>query len=303
VSLYDSLLAKNGALRPGAYRHGVVTSTSGPDGAEPASAADLYGLPVDRFTEARNGLVKRLKAAGERDEAARIAKLRRPPATAWALNRVARQRPELIGAVLDAGETLKGAMESTLGGDSSGLRAARLAERDAVAAVVGAAVGHLESAGLAAGEQARQRLGATVRAAVVDGSVAALLRTGELDRDHDLPGFGIDAPEWLPEPAPGGPAPGKRAEPPDQGLPKASLEVAAAPPGPARPEPHSRQTSDGKKVLLDEADRLARLADTLDQAAVEAEAAALRARQAADRAAADAAKASRRADEFGDRGR
>jgi hypothetical protein len=242
----------------------VPASGSGRDQAEPASAADLYGLPVDRFTEARNGLVKRLKAAGERDEAARIAKLRRPPATAWALNQVAPQRPGLIDAVLDAGETLKAAMQSTLGGDRSGLRAAQLAEREAVDAVLAAAAEHLESAGLAAGDQAHQRLAATVRAAVVDGSVAALLRAGELDRDHDQPGFGMDAPAWLPEPRPSAPAP------------------------------------DGKKLLLEEADRLARLAGTLDQEAVEAEAAALRARQAADRAAENAAQARRRADEFGE---
>jgi hypothetical protein len=48
---------------------------------------DLYGLPLDRFTEERNSLAKQLRQDGARDQAAAVAKFRKPSAAAWAVNR------------------------------------------------------------------------------------------------------------------------------------------------------------------------------------------------------------------------
>ena len=39
--------------------------------------ADLYVLPPEEFTAARNALAKELKAAGDKDGAAEVSKLRR----------------------------------------------------------------------------------------------------------------------------------------------------------------------------------------------------------------------------------
>ncbi|MFP5299542.1 MAG: ATP-binding cassette domain-containing protein, partial [Actinomycetota bacterium] len=44
--------------------------------------AELYGVDPDAFVDARNRLAKELRAGGRRDEAARVAKLRKPPPTA-----------------------------------------------------------------------------------------------------------------------------------------------------------------------------------------------------------------------------
>ena len=59
-----------------------------------AAAADetarLYGLPLDEFTAERDAVAKRLRADGEREEAARIKKLRKPSVPAWAVNQAAR---------------------------------------------------------------------------------------------------------------------------------------------------------------------------------------------------------------------
>jgi hypothetical protein len=261
----------------------MATSRPRPEPAvDPATAADLYGLAPERFTEARNDLVKRLRAAGDREGAARAAKLRRPPATAWALNQVAREQPDLVAAVLDAGDALKASMEATLGGDASGLRRAQVAERDAVDAVLAAGASRLESAGAATGDPARQRMAATLRAAVVDGSVATLLRAGVLDGDHDLPGFGLDAPAWLAEPArTAGPGAGRRS---------------AGPTGGEAPARAAGEAAERRASLMAEADRLAGVAEALHVSATEAEAAAAAARRAADQAAADAAAARRRAE-------
>jgi hypothetical protein len=262
---------------------------------EPSSADDLYALPVDRFTEARNGLVKRLRAAGDRVEASRVAKLRRPSAAAWALNQVARERPDLVVAVLESGAALKAAMQAALGGDAAGLRPARADERAAVDAALGAALAHLSGSGLAAGDQARQRVAATLRAAVVDGTVAAGLQAGTLDRDHDLPGFGVDAPDVLPTPRP----PAAAVPPADTALPGEGTPRAAPSGRPAGPSPRELAR---RAALVEKADRLAARAEELDAVATEAEEAARRARRAADRAAADAATARGRADAAIDRG-
>ena len=93
---------------------------------DPALAAmNLYGLRPEQFTEARNHLVKQLRAAGRREEASGVARMRKPPATAWALNQVARQHPDVVAAVFDAGGRLRAAMDAALAGDASGVRPAR----------------------------------------------------------------------------------------------------------------------------------------------------------------------------------
>ncbi|MDP9073279.1 MAG: hypothetical protein M3N98_03720, partial [Actinomycetota bacterium] len=99
---------------------------------DPVDLDRLFQVDLDQFVAERNALAKALKSQGQRDEAARVAKLRRPPATAWALNQVARSDPALVDSVLRAGADLRAAMEQTLGGDASGLRAARSAESQAV---------------------------------------------------------------------------------------------------------------------------------------------------------------------------
>jgi hypothetical protein len=173
-----------------AIRSGDGHETSiGPD---PASEADLYQLEPGQFTSARNALAKRMRAADRPDEAARIGKLRRPPVTAWALNQLSRRRPDLIGAVLEAGGQLRSAMEKAVAGDASGLRDAQVGQRRAVDAAVGAAAEGLEAAGHPGHEMARQRMAATLGAAVVDTEVAQQLRDGLLDGDRSAAGFGLD---------------------------------------------------------------------------------------------------------------
>jgi hypothetical protein len=39
---------------------------------------ELYGLPLERFTEERNALAKQLRRDGRRTEAAEVSKLRKP---------------------------------------------------------------------------------------------------------------------------------------------------------------------------------------------------------------------------------
>jgi hypothetical protein len=130
---------------------------------QPREADDLFGLRPEEFTSARNVLAKRLKSEGESQEAARVATLRRPTATAWALNQLARRQPGLVEAVMDAGEKLRQATEQALAGDRSGFAAAQAAERAAVQAAVDGAAKLFESGAGKAFQTGRRRTPARPR--------------------------------------------------------------------------------------------------------------------------------------------
>lgn len=131
-------------------------------------------------------------------------RLRRPGALAWALNRVARDHGQLIGTVLEAGATLRTAMEDAVRGGGGDLRDVERRARQASGAVVDAACRVLADAGRPVTDDGRARLAATLRAAVLAPDVADHLRAGTLERDVDRPGLGLEelAEGWSPpEPA------------------------------------------------------------------------------------------------------
>lgn len=160
---------------------------------------DLYSLPPGEFTAGRDALAKRLKADGDKDGAAEVKKLRRPTVGAWAVNTVARQQPDLVDAVYEAGAALGEAQRANIKGkDRDALRTATAARRDAVSRAVRAAVA-------LAGEPHRGGIAATFEAAAAgDTSV----RAGRLTKELEAPsGFGVlgdlpDLPEPDPEPEP-----------------------------------------------------------------------------------------------------
>ncbi|HEY1119010.1 MAG TPA: hypothetical protein VGE43_14960, partial [Acidimicrobiales bacterium] len=96
----------------------------------------LYDLPAADFVAARNELAKAVRAEGERKLAAEVAKLRRPTATAWALNQIARGQAEVLEAALAAKAELRASTEGTGEVD---VRTATAADREATRAVVVAA--------------------------------------------------------------------------------------------------------------------------------------------------------------------
>lgn len=259
---------------------------------EPAApGSELYELDPQQFTAARKALVKQLRSEGRREDAAAVARLRRPPATAWALNQLARERPELVEAVLAAGEKLRSAMERALAGDASAMKEAQQGERRAIDAATAAAATRLEATGRPAGQPPRQRMAASLRAAVMDLSVAEALMAGVLDTDHDAAGFGLE---------------GLAAAGSDQSGGERRREVEPLrPEAPTAPAPDERdeahQASETERHdrrrahehLASEAEQRARDAD---RAAAAAERRAQELRAAANAAAAEAERAARRAE-------
>ena len=95
-------------------------------------ADELYGLPLDEFTAARDALAKRLRGEKRREDADAVKALKRPSVAAGAINLAVREH----GAddLLAAGEELRSAHEALLegSGDAAAVRAATERERAAV---------------------------------------------------------------------------------------------------------------------------------------------------------------------------
>ena len=157
-----------------------------------AEAGDeLFGLAPDAFVAARDELARRLRREGDAEAARRVKALRRPPLSAWAVNRLARDRGPGLDALLAAGERLRAAHDAALAGEGAAeLRAAARDEREAVAGLVQAALELLRKAGHPATDTTRERVAATLHAAAASPEAADLVRHGRLTADLDLSGFG-----------------------------------------------------------------------------------------------------------------
>jgi len=138
-----------------------------PDRVEEA-ADRLYALPFADFIRERGAAARELRRAGQKEAAAKVAKLPKPSQVAWAANQLARGG---AGELLEAGEALR---EAQLGGGGrEAVRAAAAAERSAVDELVRAAPPELS-------RQARDRLRALLHAVAGDEALRALFVGGRL---------------------------------------------------------------------------------------------------------------------------
>lgn len=142
--------------------------------------AELYGLPRDEFTGARNELAKRLRGDGRRADAERVKELRKPTAAAWIVNQVSRQARGDMKKLLSAGERMRKARTPTR------LRTASAAEREAIARLLG----RVEDVAGPQPAATIERVRETLHAAAGDAGVGALVSAGCLDKEQRLVGFG-----------------------------------------------------------------------------------------------------------------
>lgn len=136
----------------------------------------LYRLEPGEFTAARNNLAALLRKQKRNDDAARIAKLPKPTAAAWALNQVAHARPDLIDSLLRHGQQLRQIQDRVMRGEADAplLLLASEERRAAVRAVV-QAIGDALGAGEARRNDEWVR---TLEAAAVDDRLATSLKLG-----------------------------------------------------------------------------------------------------------------------------
>jgi hypothetical protein len=146
-------------------------------------AGRLYGLPLEDFTRERDGAARELRRAKERDAADAVKKLPKPSQAAWAANTLARERRDLVDALLAAGDELRDAQDAAVAGKgAASLRDAATAERAAVDALVVAAR-ELRPAGKRPTEVTLDRLRTTLHAAASDDEVRTALDRGRVIED------------------------------------------------------------------------------------------------------------------------
>lgn len=157
----------------------------------PVRKDDLYALPVEEFTKARDELAKELRKAGKKEAADEIKSLRKPSVSAWAVNQAVRRRPQEAKALVKAGDELRKAQRGVVSGRgaSSGLRDATAAHKRLVEELTEEARAALEERGAAAASTVT-RVAQTLRAASIDKEASKTLTAGTLTEDIEQAGFG-----------------------------------------------------------------------------------------------------------------
>jgi hypothetical protein len=156
--------------------------------------AELYGVEPGEFTATRNALRDRLRDAGDAEAAKEIARARRPTTSAWALNRLAREHPDLIEDVIERTRDVAAAQERALPGQADEMREVMRERREALVAAADAAVTIVARITDNPGTY-RDPILASLEAGSLDDASAATLRTGRHVKETTGPvGFPGTAP-------------------------------------------------------------------------------------------------------------
>lgn len=139
-------------------------------------AQELYSLPPEDFTAARNEAVARLKGQ-DRALSERVKSLRKPAMAAWVVNMLVRHNAEEMTQVLDLGESLRQA-QADLDGDA--LRELARQRRRLISAVAGKGRTIARDLGLKVSESVMRQVEETLHAAMIDTDAAVAVRTGLL---------------------------------------------------------------------------------------------------------------------------
>ena len=151
----------------------------------------------DDFVAERKRLERFLRDEGRTEEAAELAKLRKPPVPVYAANRLAREHADGVAKLIAAGERLAGAHGR---GDADELRGAQRELTDRVTTLV-------RQADLT--DAMEHRLGVLLQAAAIDSEGADLLRRGVLADEVEPTAFDALAGMTIAKPK-GRPAAAKR---------------------------------------------------------------------------------------------
>jgi hypothetical protein len=146
-----------------------------------ADLDQLYSLPLDDFTAARDALASELRSAGDKAGAAEVKKLRKPSLAAWAVNQVARAKPDAMRTLFELRQGVEEAQSA------SEMRSAAEERRRLIAELVGRAEKVLTDAGRATGANTMQAITQTFHAG--DNDRDELLH-GRLTKELTPSGFG-----------------------------------------------------------------------------------------------------------------
>jgi hypothetical protein len=137
----------------------------------------LYQAAFTNFVAERKRLAAELKAAGDKQGAAQLLKLQRPPVSAWAVNQLWWQQQAAFEDLIEVAARVK-----------VGDREAAKAHREALARLRELATQVLQDGGNAATEATLRRVTTTLSAIAANGGFAPDA-AGTLSADRDPPGF------------------------------------------------------------------------------------------------------------------
>jgi hypothetical protein len=152
---------------------------------------ELFLLPPEEFTPARDRLAKEATEAGDREGAGEIKALRRPTVAAWAVNAAVRRKPDLVAALLETATRLRTAQRRAASGLAAQDFREATAERRRLVRLL------TEEAGAALAEAGRSSeshvaaAGRTFEAAASEQAAAEAVRAGRLSKELS-PSSGFD---------------------------------------------------------------------------------------------------------------
>jgi hypothetical protein len=220
---------------------------------------ELYALPLEEFTAARNELVRQLQDAGDKGAAEEVRSLRKPTLGAWVVNQLARRHGDELRELMDLRDSLAS-------GDASALRAASTEQRKQVAALTDHARKILEEAGHPSTPATLESVSKSLLAGGTDAE-RELILGGRLTRELAPSGF-----EGLP---------GAAAGMPEEEIGEVKVDAGAA----RRAEELSKDAQEAEREaarLEREAEVARREADSLERRAERARVKAEGARAKAD---------------------
>jgi len=132
----------------------------------------LYHLPLDEFTAARNALAR---TAG--DDAAEVRQLPKPSIAAWAVNQLYWKRRDTYDALVEASVALRKTHKTILGGRRADLREPSRAHEEALDVALKATLATLQEAGHPVTDATRNGVLTTLRALPTNGSPGRLAET------------------------------------------------------------------------------------------------------------------------------
>jgi DNA repair exonuclease SbcCD ATPase subunit len=184
-----------------------------------AVADELYGLPPEEFTPARNGYARRAKADGDRALAEQIGRFAKPAVSARLVNLLVRRDRDQIDEALAVGDELRQANADL---DDTALRALTARRQQLLAGLTATVRALAAELGQPLPDATLRDVQETLQAAFIDAGAAAAVRTGLLTKP--LTATGLDpvditqsvaiVPEVAPAPrrADGSPRVGDRRE-------------------------------------------------------------------------------------------
>jgi hypothetical protein len=150
----------------------------------------LYALPPEQFIEARDEAAKAEKLPA-------IKQLRRPTLSAWAINLLMREKPDVVEEFLALGEGLRSAQQSLHGDELRRLASQR---QQLVSGLVTQARRLAASAGHPLNAAAQADVEATLQAGLAEPEAADEIRSGRLVKPREYVGMGAPGLRLVPAP-------------------------------------------------------------------------------------------------------